>query len=250
MRDLARLLQLLECPACRQSGLSETGAMLSCPNCGASYPIEGSLVAFEREPDAYSANYDRIAADDLLEPKTPSVVKEIFSELVIARAKGVVCDLGCGDGFVVRRVPQEQRIAVDIAKAYLDLLPPDVLALWTVVEDVPLATGVVDTIVCTDVIEHVLDAGVVAREIDRLLAVDGRVLLAFPFEQDLGVYDLPEYKAKYDRYEFVHLRSIGDEMIAELFPHFEVASERLITEGMAQMEFKPFPIKFVELRRV
>jgi hypothetical protein len=60
---------------------------------------------------------------------------------------------------------------------------------------------------------------------------------------------LPEYKVKYGKYAFVHLRSIGDETIAELFPSFSLEYERLITEGMPQMEFKPFPIKFVELRR-
>jgi SAM-dependent methyltransferase len=240
---------LLECPTCRSSGLVAEDGALACPSCAARYGIENGIASFHPGRDAYTENYDQIAADDLVEPKTPSIVKEIFVELVLERVRGVVCDLGCGDGYVIRRVPSDRRIAVDIARAYLERIPPEILRLWSGVEDVPLASGSVDTIVCTDVIEHVLDATTVAREIDRLCAPDGRILLAFPFEQDLGVYDLPEYKAKYGKYAFVHLRSIGDAMIAELFPGFEVVAERLITEGMHLMEFRPFAIKFVELRR-
>jgi predicted TPR repeat methyltransferase len=203
-----------------------------------------------RSFDDYTENYDRIAADDLSVPKTPTLIKQIFVELVEARARGVVCDLGCGDAYVLRQLSrQKTRIAVDLAFAYVERLPGEIAGLWSTVEDVPLRTACIDTLVCTDVIEHVRDAGRLATEIDRLLADDGQALLAFPFEQDLSVYDLPAYRAKYGKYRYVHLRSITDELIGELFPRFEVRAEHLITEGMASMEFKPYPIKFVELAR-
>jgi SAM-dependent methyltransferase len=242
-------LDLIECPTCRKGGVRPARGELRCSSCRDRFPIAGGIVEFQRTFDEYSENYDRICADDLEVPKTPSIVKRIFAELVLERAEGVVCDLGCGDGYVIRRVRAKYRIAVDIARSYLETLPRSILRLWARVETVPLRTAAADTVVCTDVIEHVVDAAALAGEIDRLCKEDGSVLLGFPFEQDLSVYDLPEYKAKYGKYRFVHLRSIDDELIGRLFPSFEVRAERLITEGMALMEFKPFPIKFIELRR-
>lgn len=243
------LLHLLECPTCRTGGVRDDGRELLCRSCGDRFPVSRGIFEFQRTFDEYSDNYDRICADDLDAPKTPAVVKQVFADLIVARADGVVCDLGCGDGYVIRRVRATHRIAVDIARRYLQTLPPSIMRLWARVENVPLRAGAADTVICTDVIEHVEDATAVAAEIDRLCTDDGRVLLAFPFEQDLSVYDLPEYKAKYGKYKFVHLRSIEDGLVARLFPRFEVRAERLITEGMSLMEFKPFPIKFVELRR-
>jgi SAM-dependent methyltransferase len=243
------LLRRLECPTCRNGQLVADGAEFSCAACGDVFGVDAGVLCCQRTFDDYSENYDQIASDDLLEPKTPPIVKEIFAQLVVERARGVVCDLGCGDGYVIRRVESPHRIAVDIARAYLDRLPADILRIWSRVERVPVAAGSVDTVICTDVLEHVVDALPVARELDRLCAPDGRLLLAFPFEQDLSVYELPEYKAKYGKYKFVHLRSITDDTVATLFPSWDVLDEHLIEEGMPLMEFKPFPIKFVELGR-
>lgn len=249
LRDAASA-RLLECPDCRVGALALDGSELVCESGGHRFPVRDGVGCFVRAFDDYTENYDRIAADDLSEPKTPTLIKQIFTRLVQERARGVICDLGCGDGYVIRRLAgHERRIAVDLAFAYLERLPGDIAALWSTVEDVPLRSGSIDTVLCTDVIEHVLDARLLAGEIDRLLGPDGQALLAFPFEQDLSVYDLPEYKAKYGKYKYVHIRSITVALIAELFPRFEVRFEHLITEGTAAMEFTPYPIKFVELGR-
>ena len=223
--------------------------MLICRHCADTFEIRDGIVCFQRQFDDYSENYDQICADDLAEPKTPSIVKEIFARLVQERASGVTCDLGCGDGYVIQRVNSPRKIAVDIAFAYLERLPASIMRIWGRVEGVALCSGCIDTIVCTDVLEHVLDAQLLADEIARLLKPNGRILLAFPFEQDLSVYDLPAYKAEYERYKYVHLRSIDDALVANLFRAFEVRFSHLITEGMQFMEFKPYPIKFVELHR-
>jgi SAM-dependent methyltransferase len=240
---------LLRCATCSHERLEPHGDRLDCPRCGDAFEVRDGIACFQRRFDEYSENYDQISADDLREPKTPAIVKGIFADLVAERARGVVCDLGCGDGYVITRSPGEPRIAVDIARAYLERLPRTIMRLWARVEEVPLRTGAVDTVICTDVLEHVLDAQALADEIARLLPPGGTALLAFPFEQDLSVYELPEYRRKYGKYRFVHLRSIDDAAVARLFPGFELRFERLITEGMPSMEFKPFPIKFVELVR-
>lgn len=253
MVDVSRdaLLTLLECPDCRRSGLSHVPSVPSylCGGCSQSFREQGGVACFLRTSDEYIENYEQICADDLKEPKTPDIVKQIFTRLVVERVRGVTCDLGCGDGHVLRRVEVPGRVAVDIALPYLERLPESVLRLHSTVEAVPLRRGAIDTIICTDVIEHVLDAHLLAAEIDRLLAPDGQLLLAFPFEQDLSVYELPEYKARFGKYKFVHLRSLSDQSISALFPNFEVRFSYLITEGMSLMLFKPYAIKFMQLVR-
>jgi 2-polyprenyl-3-methyl-5-hydroxy-6-metoxy-1,4-benzoquinol methylase/uncharacterized protein YbaR (Trm112 family) len=243
-------LDLLKCPTCRHVPLEADAVnMIGCAACGGRFPLREGIGAFMRGFDDYTENYDQICADDLREPKTPSMVKDIFTRLVADRATGTTCDLGCGDGYVIRRVNADRKVAVDIAFEYLRRLPPSVVRIWSRIEDAPLRAGAFDTIICTDVIEHVQDVKPVRDRIVDALAPGGRVLLAFPFEQDLSVYELPAYKAKYAKYKYVHLRSIDDAFIERTFPELTVVFEQLITEGMALMEFKPYPIKFVELRR-
>lgn len=243
-------LNLMECPTCRLGRfhlVEGDPADLVCGHCDDAFEMHDGVACFLRQFDDYYENYELICADDLAEPKTPSIVKQSFTQLVQERASGVTCDLGCGDGYVIRRVNTPIKIAVDIAFAYLERLPPSIMRIWGHAEDVPLRSACIDTIICTDVIEHVLDAQLLANEIARLLKPNGRVLLAFPFEQDLSVYELPEYKEKYGKYKYVHLRSVDDALIADLFPTFEMRFSHLITEGMQFMEFKPYPIKLVEM---
>lgn len=240
---------LLQCPRCRSGSLTQSApnADLRCTHCGKAFDIKSDVFCFMEKFDDYTDNYDQICTDDLREPKTPDVVKHIFSTFVTEMAAGLTCDLGCGDGHVIQQVKTPHRVAVDIAFKYLERLPHSILKLWSRVEEVPLQSESVSTLICTDVIEHVLDAKMLAHEIARLLAPSGQLLLAFPFEQDLSVYDLPEYKAKFGKYKYVHLRSINDDMIASLFPDFKIQFSKLITEGMPLMLFKPYPIKFVQL---
>lgn len=242
-------MKLLQCPRCRSGSLVQSASKTEarCTGCNKVFGVKSDVFCFMEKFDDYTDNYDQICADDLKEPKTPDVVKRIFSTLVIERANGLTCDLGCGDGHVIQQVKTPHRVAVDIAFRYLDRLPSSILKLWSRVEEVPLQSESVSTLICTDVIEHVLDAKALADEIARLLVPRGQLLLAFPFEQDLRVYDLPEYRAKFGKYKYVHLRSIDDAMIADLFPNFDIRFSRLITEGMPLMLFKPYPIKFVQL---
>lgn len=238
-----------QCTACQAPALERRDDALQCGSCGARFEITEGVYAFMRDIDDYSENYDQICQDDLLHPKTPDVVKGIFTELVLERAKGAVCDVGCGDGHVITRIKSAERFAVDIAHSYLKRLPSEISRVWCRAENLPFASSSFDTLVCTDVLEHVLDAEVLAAELTRIIKPGGRLLLAVPFEQDLSVYELPEYKAKYAKYKYVHLRSVDDAMIAALFSKFDIAFDHLITEGMPLMEFNPYPIKFFELVR-
>ena len=243
------LLGCLECGAAALTFDSGKPDRIRCGGCGQAYDLVNGIFKFIDTVDDYTENYDQICKDDLEAEKTPSEIKAILAALIRERAVGVTCDLGCGDGYTISRVEAPRKMVVDIARAYLERLPDSITRIWGNVERTPILAQSIDTLVCTDVIEHVLDADALAQEIDRILKPTGRALLAFPFEQDLSVYELPEYKRKYGKYKYVHLRSIDDRLVSSWFPGFEVVYERLITDGMRFMEFKPYPVKFIELRR-
>ena len=200
-------------------------------------------------PLDYRENYEEICRDDLKVPKTPTIVKEIIKDLVSERVGRIVCDVGCGDGYIINNIDADIKIAVDIAYPYLELLPDYIIRIYGPAEDIPLDRRSVDTIICTDLLEHVIFPEAVAGEFNCLVKSCGNILLAFPYKQDLSVYDLPEYKKEQKQYKYVHLRSIDDEFIAKLFPKFKVKFEQLIEDGMAEMKYKPYPIKFLELVR-
>ena len=115
-------------------------------------------------------------------------------------------------------------------------------------ENLPVRDEVVDICICTDVIEHVMNDKLVIEKISKTIKSDGVLFLATPWQQDLSVYDLPEYKSKYAKYKYVHLRSIDENyMVSKIYPFFRKTGEQLITDGMALMEFKPYPIKLHKL---
>ena len=61
------------------------------------------------------------------------------------------------------------------------------------------------------------------------------------------MYDLPEYKAKFKQYKYVHLRSIDEATIEEQFSaNFDKVSETFITVAMESMLFMPYGIKFFQ----
>lgn len=243
----------MESPVARGNSLVQVmvnnKAVLKCTATGEIFGIKEGIACFQRTLDDYAHNYEQICADDLHEPKTPFIVKEKYAQLVRRRASGTTCDLGCGDGYVIRGINSPLRIAVDIAFEYLRRLPETMMKIWSRVEDVPLKPHIMDTVIATDVLEHVQEADAFAREIKRLVKPDGKIILAFPYEQDLSVYDNEQYKKKYGKYKYMHLRSVTDKLISELFPDYTVTFSRLITEGMKLMEFKPYPIKLMELRK-
>ena len=106
-----------------------------------------------------------------------------------------------------------------------------------------------DTIICTDVFEHVQNEKLLANELERILKPEGQILFAVPWEQDLSIYDSEEYITKYKKFKYVHLRSVDFAVIQDCFPQFEIVCSTLITVGMKHMKLKPYPIRFMQLLR-
>jgi SAM-dependent methyltransferase len=93
----------------------------------------------------------------------------------------------------------------------------------------PFRDGVFDVVLFLDVIEHVVPRVAVLREIHRVLAPDGRLLVSAPNSQSrwratlraagLFAYSDPDHKVEYTRDEFLaELRAGGFEPIGPLMP--------------------------------
>jgi len=80
----------------------------------------------------------------------------------------------------------------------------------------------------------------------RILKPNGMLLFACPWEQDLSVYELEEFKKKYKLYKCRHIRSVDNKMIKKNFKNFKKINETMIISVRKFMEFTPYSIKFIQ----
>jgi SAM-dependent methyltransferase len=101
-----------------------------------------------------------------------------------------VCDIGCGTGALLRHIREHSR--QDLSRMVgTDIIPPDrpigggieFVAGW--IEDLPFADQSFDTVVCTHVIEHILNYRRAIEELRRIAR--RRIIIVVPRERE-GIY--------------------------------------------------------------
>jgi SAM-dependent methyltransferase len=115
-------------------------------------------------------------------------------------AGGVILDIGCGDRPYEKIFSSEKYIGAEWPQSQHSNTKPDVFmdAL-----DLPFKTGSFDTVVCTEVLEHLPNAGPALQEISRVLKRDGHFILSVPF-----FYLIHESPHDYYRYTSFGLRKL------------------------------------------
>jgi SAM-dependent methyltransferase len=138
-------------------------------------------------------------------------------------ARGVLLDVGCSERpYGALFAPYVTRyVGLDYPPALLDKQPE----LWEILDRakrsvdifgdgrrLPFADASFDTVLSTEVLEHVMVPGAVVREMARVLRPDGRLLITVPFLQPL--HELP---SDYYRYTPASLRKLVEEsgLVAE-----------------------------------
>jgi SAM-dependent methyltransferase len=99
----------------------------------------------------------------------------------LAYARGLVLDVGCADRWACDRLPAGcDYVGIDYPHTGLELYGarPDCLADAA---RLPIADGVVDTVLLLDVLEHLRHPNEALAECARVLRPGGRLLLAVPF---------------------------------------------------------------------
>jgi SAM-dependent methyltransferase len=92
-------------------------------------------------------------------------------------------DAGCGDGRYLAALAAElpmRRAGVDISERILDTarLQTDAELRRANLESLPFADGEFDLVLCSQVVEHVVDANAAARELARVLRPGGTLVLS------------------------------------------------------------------------
>jgi SAM-dependent methyltransferase len=130
------------------------------------------------------------------------ILANAYQRLIIEHAHGVLLDLGCG--------------SVPLYGVYKNLIDENICIDWHQARDhnrhldyeldlnlgIPLPDEYVDTILMTDVIEHIYNVDKIWFEMSRVLRLRGKMILGIPFlynlhEEPFDYFRLTEYGIKH-----------------------------------------------------
>lgn len=172
----------------------------------------------------YKRNYEKIAEDHIIEVMrsgcNPFMDQDLITELNEKTVKAIkkhlsrgkkILDAGLGTGTVLKSLSGYKKYGVDISLKYLSTIQDDIHLACAKLEDLPYKTCFFDGIICTDVLEHVLDLNKVIKELKRILKKDGILIVRVPFNENLTPY------LEKNPYDLVHLRSLHKNSASLLF---------------------------------
>ncbi|MFQ5792876.1 MAG: class I SAM-dependent methyltransferase [Acidobacteriota bacterium] len=154
-----------------------------------------------------------------------------------------VLDVGCGAGHLLAAMPRGRLLGLDISHTVLRwarrrLGPPVTLHLADAAR-LPIATGTVDKVCCSEVLEHVLDPSAVLSELARIVKPTGVVVVSFPNEPLINRLKawlprsrlMPASGSNPDRY------TMPERMDEEWHLHsFDLRSFRSLVDGVLRVE--------------
>ena len=167
----------------------------------------------------YIENYEKIASDHVAQMKKESQnpwideesweVMEASTRLLISKwtkAQQKILDVGVGLGRLLAPMQQYQRYGVDIALPYQKIAAENGINVCKAeLESLPYRNDFFDVIVCTDVLEHVLNFDQSVRTILNKLKVGGVFIFRVPYRESLGIYTTPDYP-----YYYAHVRNFDE----------------------------------------
>lgn len=212
--------------------------------------VDGIFDFIGDQNDDYIDSYEELAKDRAGSVSIESSVLGNIMEVLSAAGPfglGSVLDVGCGNGYVLECTCAKEKVALDISLERLRYFDGSCIRVRANSECMPFETDFFNSVICFDLLEHVKDPFKVVLEINRLLKVGGLLFFACPWEQDLSVYDDPEYRSEFKQYKYKHLRSISQREVDVYFPNFRVVNTTTIVVAMWNMAIKPYPIKFMHL---
>jgi SAM-dependent methyltransferase len=129
-------------------------------------------------------------------------------------AKGTLLDIGCGNKpykkYLETRVTEY--VGCDIEQSSLEVV--DVICSAT---NIPLENDSFDTIICTQVLEHIADHLSVIKEAHRLLKKGGVAIFSVPFVYQ--IHEAPHDFFRFSKYGIKHLVESSEFELIECYPN-------------------------------
>ena len=187
--------------------------------------IRNSIPVFS-EINEYIENYEKISSDHIESHQkngtNPFIPEEVWEELEsstiqlvekYSKPNDMILDVGVGLGRVLDKFPNLKRYGVDISFNYLPVArSKGINVCYSLIEDMPFKENIFDIIICTDVLEHVLDLNLCCKKIISSLKPDGILIIRVPYREDLSPYLSQDYP-----YRFVHLRNFDENSLYLFF---------------------------------
>ncbi|MBN2133945.1 MAG: polysaccharide pyruvyl transferase family protein [Sedimentisphaerales bacterium] len=141
-------------------------------------------------------------------PETDGRVQAVIRHLGDLNGKRVL-DAGCGKGryasMLKRHYPTAEITAMDISAAMLSHVPPGIRTVLHGILDMPFAEGCFDAVLCIEALEHVVQVKEAVRELTRVLAPGGTLVIIDKNEERLGALAMPNWERWFDQEELLSL---------------------------------------------
>ncbi|MBR9682920.1 class I SAM-dependent methyltransferase [Candidatus Woesearchaeota archaeon] len=106
------------------------------------------------------------------------------------KMRGIILDLGCGDGEyseILAQNPHNHIIALDANKNLCQRIPHknNLKVVHSDAHNLPFKNNSFDAVFCNTVLEHVKEPNQIIKEIKRVLKPQGKLLISIPFLQEI-----------------------------------------------------------------
>ncbi|HEY2387434.1 MAG TPA: methyltransferase domain-containing protein [Candidatus Binatia bacterium] len=184
-------------------------------------PAWGVKYAIEAEQCRIAHHFDRTASEyrtDIAEQD--GRVRAVLDKLGPLQGKRVL-DAGAGKGryaaLLQRRFPDAAITALDVSAEMLRHVPAGIARVQHSLLDMPFPDGHFDAVICIEALEHAVQIGEAVRELVRVLAPGGTLVIIDKNKEKLGTLATPSWERWFDAGELsAVLTSLGLAAEAEL----------------------------------
>lgn len=176
--------------------------------------------------DEYIENYNKIGKDVLknidIHGENPFMPENYWNSIENStllliekyiKKNDKILDVGVGLGRLLAKINQDvEKFGVDIDINQLVKSKDSINVCLSKVEEIPYIDELFDIIICTDVLEHVIDLNLAIKNIIDCLKLNGKLIIRVPFRENLSNYLEPSYP-----YKFAHLRNFDENSLQLLF---------------------------------
>ncbi len=211
------------------------------------------------EGSEYTQNYERISEDHLVchrkDGTNPFIPKDLWVQMEHSTIELIkkhslpghmILDVGVGLGRLLSHFADRRRYGMDISFGYLESAQgKGIEVCYSLAEEMPYRESIFDLVVCTDVLEHVLNLNLCIENILFVLKANGILVVRVPYRENLAGYLTTPYK-------YVHLRNFDEYSIRLLFEriynceHLETTfASYFFKEAFLRYRLPPVRLNFV-----